>query len=302
MGKLGKQINSRFRDYTRPFKFCSQCLKELPLSEDHFYRSKISKDGFGSVCIACVKRRYDTKIRFVLEANREWLNIQKGNTCSECHAHKEPLLLDWHHIHGKDCQVSHLILRPREVIQQEIDKCIILCAYCHFKRHYQPNSTKVRLGVRGVAKKYLEAIRLSGCCAACGFADPEYPGLLSFHHVDPSLKQYEINELDDKGGLVWLPILEAEVRKCELLCIECHRKVHDGRSLTLRYRTNYDAFRCADYVNPRNRNVIAKLLEEKLSFESLTTLPSSKPPAPTEGCLVPSPLKSNKPPCIIAAA
>lgn len=70
---------------------------------------------------------------------REWLQgykkTLKCNRCEEDH----PATLDFHHEDGsrKEYPVSELISRgwSKKRIQEEIEKCEVLCANCHRKHH-----------------------------------------------------------------------------------------------------------------------------------------------------------------------
>ena len=58
-------------------------------------------------------------------------------------------------------------------------------------------------------------------CARCG---ESHPATLTFHHKKPSGKSFDIgNALTLKVGL---KRLRAEIRKCEVLCANCHAKEH----------------------------------------------------------------------------
>jgi len=58
-------------------------------------------------------------------------------------------------------------------------------------------------------------------CARCG---ESHPATLIFHHRKPSQKSFDIgNTLTLKVGL---KRLLAEIRKCEVLCANCHAKEH----------------------------------------------------------------------------
>ena len=62
-----------------------------------------------------------------------------------------------------------------------------------------------------------------GKCALCGYN--RLPDALDFHHIDPSQKSYGIAS----GGTCH--DLEAdlkEVKKCLLVCSNCHREIHAG--------------------------------------------------------------------------
>jgi predicted HNH restriction endonuclease len=82
--------------------------------------------------------------------------------------------------------------------------------------------------IKAVAKRRrdlkLKAINLmGGACMLCGYS--KHPGILDFHHIDPSTKLFGISS----GGFSrsWASI-EAEVQKCILVCANCHREIELG--------------------------------------------------------------------------
>jgi transposase len=62
-----------------------------------------------------------------------------------------------------------------------------------------------------------------GACRVCGYR--RNVRALHFHHLEPSLKRHEINA---RGSAIALEKLRAEVRKCILLCANCHAEVEAG--------------------------------------------------------------------------
>jgi transposase-like protein len=60
-----------------------------------------------------------------------------------------------------------------------------------------------------------------GRCALCGY--DRCIGALSFHHLDPAEKRFNINRLGTSLGRA-----RAEARKCVLLCTNCHAEVESG--------------------------------------------------------------------------
>jgi transposase len=64
-----------------------------------------------------------------------------------------------------------------------------------------------------------------GCCALCGY--DRSPAALEFHHVDPASKSFSVG-LD--GVTRSLERAREEVRKCILLCSNCHAEVEVGFS------------------------------------------------------------------------
>lgn len=60
---------------------------------------------------------------------------------------------------------------------------------------------------------------LGGCCSRCGYK--RYNGALEFHHRNPAEKDFEVS-----ASLSWDKI-QLELDKCDLLCSNCHREVHE---------------------------------------------------------------------------
>jgi hypothetical protein len=58
-------------------------------------------------------------------------------------------------------------------------------------------------------------------CARCG---EDHPAVLDFHHREPTQKEMNISNLASRG---WsLTRIIAEIDKCDVLCANCHRKLH----------------------------------------------------------------------------
>ena len=70
--------------------------------------------------------------------NREYVDALKLITpCADCGNSYPPVCMDYHHLGGKKRTVASMIRKNSiKVIQEEIDKCVLLCANCHRLRHY----------------------------------------------------------------------------------------------------------------------------------------------------------------------
>jgi hypothetical protein len=68
--------------------------------------------------------------------------------------------------------------------------------------------------------KKLKAIELLG--GKCEDCDESRPWILSFHHKDPSEKEFEINDIKEQK---W-SVIKKEILKCKLLCSNCHHEIH----------------------------------------------------------------------------
>ena len=64
---------------------------------------------------------------------------------------------------------------------------------------------------------------LGGNCQKCGYNKSEKA--LDFHHLNQKTKKFAISDrLSVRNELKWQEIIE-EVKKCELLCANCHREL-----------------------------------------------------------------------------
>ena len=62
-----------------------------------------------------------------------------------------------------------------------------------------------------------------GCCQICGY--DRYVGSLQFHHLDPNAKRFALSV---RGLTRSLDKAREEMRKCVLLCANCHSEVEAG--------------------------------------------------------------------------
>jgi hypothetical protein len=65
---------------------------------------------------------------------------------------------------------------------------------------------------------------MGGCCAICSY--DRTVSALELHHLDPTAKDFALGTVR-RNPASW-PKIVAELKKCVLLCANCHREVHDG--------------------------------------------------------------------------
>jgi hypothetical protein len=73
-----------------------------------------------------------------------------------------------------------------------------------------------------VLAKY-RAFKENSKCVTCPEKDPI---VLEFHHRDPKTKSDAVSSLVHRGAS-WVIVLK-EINKCDVLCSNCHKKVHAG--------------------------------------------------------------------------
>ena len=115
-------------------KICTKCGKELPIEEFN-WRNK-AKGTRRSECKYChtnyMKNKYQEKKQAIQELKSEC-------SCAKC-GDKRGYLLDYHHLNPEEKETTVARMTSNyyslEKIQQEINKCIVLCANCHREFHY----------------------------------------------------------------------------------------------------------------------------------------------------------------------
>lgn len=81
---------------------------------------------------------------------RAWLDEHKATAgCSRC-AESDPRCLVFHHVDDKRASISELVAncRPRDEIEAELQRCVVLCANCHRKEHFEPPDRERTAGER----------------------------------------------------------------------------------------------------------------------------------------------------------
>lgn len=80
-------------------------------------------------------------------------------------------------------------------------------------RNFDASRKRLHLKERAVAF-------LGGKCSICGY--DKCPSAFDFHHLDSFTKDFTISEKASWDAI------EPELKKCVLLCSNCHREVHAG--------------------------------------------------------------------------
>ena len=89
---------------------------------------------------------------------------------------------------------------------------------------YSRNKTSERKHIYGrkkKIKKWFEDYKKSLKCIRCG---ENHSATLDFHHKDTKTKEFGINSRVHSGYSI--DLIKKELAKCEVLCANCHRKLH----------------------------------------------------------------------------
>lgn len=89
-----------------------------------------------------------------------------------------------------------------------------------YEKHPEARREKIAKRKAKIKNWWLEYIKQLSCLT-CG---EKHPGCLQFHHRNPEEKDYNVSTMVN-SGLSIKRILE-EVEKCDVLCSNCHDKLH----------------------------------------------------------------------------
>lgn len=129
-------------------KKCNKCKKIKDITQfkfraDNKYdcyckscRSEYQKERYSKTRISQIEKNTLYRIN---SPKKTWFQELKSQlSCSKC-GENHPACLEFHHKNPqeKEFTISSMIGRKRkELILEEIKKCVVLCANCHRKEHY----------------------------------------------------------------------------------------------------------------------------------------------------------------------
>lgn len=95
--------------------------------------------------------------------------------------------------------------------------------FCGPKPSLKPKTKRKNNSKAYRRKKKMKALEyLDGKCRICGY--DKCISALSFHHLDPNNKQFNVSYYWEYS---W-DFLKPELDKCIVLCCNCHAEVHEG--------------------------------------------------------------------------
>lgn len=126
-------------------RICKKCGRELPIEMFELEHTQ-NGDRRRHTCRECRNeykkawRREHPEIHVAQETRRikrvrEWQNSLK-TPCIIC-GESEPVCIDWHHLDPdtKSFTIGANFNKAKNLILEEIQKCVCLCANCHRKVH-----------------------------------------------------------------------------------------------------------------------------------------------------------------------
>ena len=119
-------------------KKCNKCNVEKELIQFYTQQQKGKENQiwiyYDSYCKSCRIQYSKDRSKEIKEKAIEYL----GGKCIDCGLIDESCVYDFHHLDPSKKEISFGSRGGKsfESLKEELDKCVLLCANCHRKRHY----------------------------------------------------------------------------------------------------------------------------------------------------------------------
>lgn len=249
-------------------KICTRCKQERDAESDFNWKDKnrgvrharckscqsqISKNHYENNKQAYVARARARDAIVIPENRKRLITYLACHPCVDC-GQKDVHVLDFDHVIGEKLRHISMMVKVGyswAAIEAEIAKCEVRCANCHriktgenissWRHSKEPldelnylEEVSVSTDTRYVKnKRRLRAYLLKHPCVDCGQTDVR---VLEFDHVRG--KSESITNLL-KNTAPW-EMIEAEIVKCEVRCVNCHRIKTSERGNWWRHSFNED--------------------------------------------------------------
>jgi hypothetical protein len=217
-----KELGLNLSQKTRTCNICKKRFLGDPVSKycsSDFCKDSLKKEDWDR------NKGTHKKARKRRGLNRKKLLIEKlGGKCNGCGETDLYKLCFHHKEHSKKLftlDQNSLYQKKMTEIEKESEKCELYCHNCHAILH-EKERIKTRVSNKYEKGRLRKAKLISlagGRCEDCGF-QTEFTQAMSFDHINPQTKEFELNVINlTKTGFD--KIID-EFRKCRLLCMNCH--------------------------------------------------------------------------------
>lgn len=177
-------------------------------------------------------------------ANKIWAINKKGGKCIKC-GEDNIWKLVFHHIdtNEKDFSISKILDRgyTRQVLENEINKCELLCNNCHKKEHFYNTENLRAFNFKKICLDYKQKENFH-CEHPEHFKNinnnVDNFSILEFHHIDPKSdkdeekKLFELSKKSDRTYKFGLnDDVKKEIDKCIVYCGNCHNYEHQKQNI-----------------------------------------------------------------------
>jgi hypothetical protein len=212
------------------FSLCSRCLNYRAKYEfEHEDRHGITR-CFGCreylAGVANLSNPGNVSRRGLVEL---YISLKKGKKCIDC-GNSEYKVLEFDHKNPAEKTKQVKEMTSIETMKSEAAKCDLRCSNCHqirtMKQNIEKRGGKITPSFTGrgqqQAREFVDGVRKKiGKCEVCGYFNKDFLSVLQFDHLDPTTKNNTISQMVRDSYP--LAEIEQEIKKCRMICANCHR-------------------------------------------------------------------------------
>ena len=238
-----------YREYHREHRAPGGDQYELNKERNKSEQYKVNRRKRDNARYQREREKLLAKVKNRQEETITWFRQYKATiTCMRC-GENNPACLQFHHRNRaeKKRNIAEYATHAGSIekLIHEINKCDVLCANCHSIEHWQEKENVLSIfeeqhAIQGLlqgggklsglergrmkarlAKLEFESFKRTLSCQNCGV---NHPACLEFHHRDRSEKTNAVSNLVRRYAQP--EQLKREIEKCDVLCANCHAKLH----------------------------------------------------------------------------
>jgi hypothetical protein len=183
-----------------------------------------------------------------------------GGKCTKCESN-DIFTLQFHHLDKsrKKFDICANKNIPIPALFPEVKKCQLLCANCHAETEQNENGNNVSHRRRNIKKAMLDYKQIH-CCNQCQYSGKNFASL-DFHHRIASDKSFKVVQIACMYGMA--DRVCRELDKCEVLCKNCHTKLHINIKRFEQLKTKI--YHKVETYKPRSKMPHKKIIEMYIS-------------------------------------
>ena len=211
-------------------RYCKQCGHIQP--EDQFKSSVARRQTLTKLCKTCRQTLARSNVNPTTAKGMcrvRWEEWKANNPCVVC-GESDPQLIEADHLRDKvnDCSDNRYWSNHGGVpaLTSELTKCQSLCRWCHrLKTKRERGTTKKKCVLKHSAIVNAEKLRRGKCLRCPRRVTLETCCAFDFDHRDASTKVIRLANLIKKSKAFFDQHIDSELKACDLLCCNCHKKV-----------------------------------------------------------------------------
>jgi hypothetical protein len=215
-------------------RYCTNCGHIQP--EDQFKSRHSRRQTLTKHCETCrqsLARSHSNPTTATGKCRARWEEWKANNPCVVC-GETDPQLIEADHLRDKVYRCSNggywACHGGVPALENELTKCQSLCRWCHALKSDHERGTNTHVTkVKRRAIINAEKLRRGKCLRCPRRVTLETCIAFDFDHRDATTKVINVSKLAEKSQVFFDQHIDSELKACDMLCCNCHKKVTIAR-------------------------------------------------------------------------